>query len=460
MKIQLSEHFTYKKLIRFTLPTIVMMIFTSIYGVVDGLFISNCAGSDAFAAINLIMPAVMILGSIGFMIGTGGSALVSMHLGLGEPEQANRYFSMLTYIELIIGIVLAVAGAVLIRPIAVLLGADEAMLEYCVVYGRVLFISLPAFFLQNSFQSFLVVAEKPQFGLIISVIAGVTNMVFDFLLVYVIPLGVFGAAFASALSQIVGAAVPLWFFAHNKDGLRLVKTGFVLKPILKACGNGSSEMVSNLSMSLVNILYNAQLMKYAGANGVSAYGVIMYVSFIFVGTYLGYSVGVAPVISYHFGAGNRSELRGLLKKSLWLLATAAVGLTVAAELLAGVLATIFVSYDAELFALTERAIRIYSLSFILSWFNIFASAFFTALGDGFVSAAISFLRTLVFQVAMILLLPAWLELDGIWYAVVFAEILSLAVSVAYLLAKRKKYGYATVKGEQKDLPEKQVSVEG
>lgn len=441
MKIQLSEHFTYKKLIRFTLPTIVMMIFTSIYGVVDGLFISNCAGSDAFAAINLIMPAAMILGSIGFMIGTGGSALVSIHLGLGEPERANRYFSMLTYIEIVLGVILAIVGFVFIRPIAILLGADEAMLEYCVIYGRVLFVAMPAFFLQNSFQSFLVVAEKPHFGLVISVIAGVTNMVLDFLLVYVIPLGVFGAAVASAISQVVGAVVPLIFFLRNRSGLRLVKTGFECRPILKACGNGSSEMVSNLSMSLVNMLYNFQLMKYAGANGVSAYGVIMYVSFIFVGTYMGYSVGVAPVIGYHFGAGNKEELRGLLKKSLRLLAVVAVVMTAVAELLTGKFAGIFVGYDKELLALTEEAVRIYSISYIISWFNVFASAFFTALGDGFVSAAISFLRTLLFQVAMILLLPVWLELKGIWYAVVFAEILSLFVSIAFLLAKRKKYGY-------------------
>lgn len=443
MSIQLSEHFTYKKLIKFTLPTIAMMIFTSIYGVVDGLFISNCVGSESFAAVNLIMPALMILGSIGFMIGTGGSAIVSKTIGEGDTKKANEYFSMLIYLIIITGIILSVIGIIFIRPIAILLGAEGNMINDCVTYGRVILVILTAFLLQNSFQSFLVVAEKPKMGLIISIAAGVTNMVLDFLFVYVLKMGVLGAALATAISQIVGGIIPLVYFMKKNDtALRLVKTKFKLQPILKTCTNGSSEMVTNISMSLVNMLYNMQLMKYAGSNGVVAYGIIMYVGFIFVGTYLGYSIGTAPIIGYHYGAKNTDELKGLLRKSLKLMIITSIVMTGIAEILARPLASIFVSYDKELLEMTTTAIRIFSLSYIISGINIFASSFFTALNNGVVSAIISFLRTLVFQISMIFILPKYLGLEGIWLAVVVAEILSLIVSSIFLVCNRKKYQYA------------------
>lgn len=443
MKIQLSEHFTYGKLIRFTTPTIIMMIFTSIYGVVDGLFVSNCVGSDAFAAVNLIMPAIMMLGAIGFMIGTGGAAIVSKTLGEGKREKANEYFSMLIYFVIIAGVILTVVGIIFIEPVSVLLGAEGSMVQDCVTYGKVLLLGLTAFLLQNSFQSFLVVAEKPQLGLKISICAGLTNMVLDFLFIYVWGWGVAGAAAATAISQVVGGVIPLiYFIRKNNSLLQLVKARFEARPILLSCANGSSEMVTNLSMSLVNMLYNVQLMKYAGAGGVVAYGIIMYIGFIFNGTYLGYSIGSAPIIGYHYGAGNKGELKNLLKKSLKLIGITSVIMTVAAEMLSGLLAGIFVGYDARLLEMTVVAIRLFALSYFVSGFNIFASAFFTALNNGVVSAAISFLRTLLFQIVMIFVLPLLLGLNGIWLAVVAAEAMALAVSIAFLVGKRKKYQYA------------------
>lgn len=443
MTIQLSEHFTYKKLIRFTLPTIIMLIFTSIYGVVDGMFISNCVGIDGFAAVNLIMPAIMMLGSIGFMIGTGGSALVSKTIGEGKNKKANEYFSMLIYLLIIVGFIFTIIGNAFIGRIASLLGAEGDILNYSITYGRTLLIALIAFLLQNCFQSFLVVAEKPQMGLFISICAGITNMVLDFIFIYILKMGVFGAALATGISQVVGGVIPLVYFVKkNNSPLRLVKAKFDGKAILQACSNGLSEMLTNISFSFVNMLYNMQLMKFAGANGVSAYGIIMYVGFIFSGTYIGYGLGSAPIIGYHYGAGNTDELKSLFKKSLKLLTIAALVLTLSAEVLSKPLASIFVSYDKELLEMTVTAIRLYVIAYLISWFNIFASAFFTALNNGPLSAIISFMRTLVFEISMIFILPAILGVNGIWLAIVVAEILSSIVSSTLLIKNKKKYQYA------------------
>lgn len=442
MKIQLSDHFSYSKLIKFTLPTIAMMIFTSIYGVVDGVFVSNCVGSDAFAAVNLIMPIIMILGSVGFMIGTGGSAIVSKTLGEGKKEKANEYFSMLVYLCVVSGVILSVIGIIFTGPIAVLLGAKGSIAKDCVTYGRTVFFMLTGLFLQNAFQSFLVVAEKPKLGLFVTLLAGFTNMFLDFLFVYVLRFGVFGAALATGISQFVGSVIPIIYFAGGKNNvLKLTKCRFNKDIIIKTCINGSSEMVTNMSMSLVNILYNMQLMKYIGTNGVVAYGIIMYVGFIFVGTYMGYAVGSAPVISYHYGAGNKDELKNLFKRSLTIIIVSSVVMTLIAEIIAGYLAGIFVSYDNNLLELTTEAIRIYAVSYLISGINIFASSFFTALNNGVVSAVISFIRMFVFQIVMILLLPVVLGISGIWTAVIAAEVLSVVISVMFLVKNRKKYSY-------------------
>lgn len=442
MDIKLSESFTYKKLLRFTLPSIVMMVFTSIYGVVDGYFVSNFVGKTPFAAVNFIMPFLLILGAIGFMFGTGGSALVSKTMGEGNPEKAKRIFSLLVYVSAACAVVIAVLGIALLRPLAFLLGAEGEMLENCVRYGRIILIALPAYILQFEFQSFFVTAEKPQLGLAFTVAAGVTNMVLDALLVAVIPLGLEGAAAATAISQAVGGIAPLVYFARpNKSLLRLTKTRFDGKNLLKTCTNGSSELMSNISMSLVGMLYNVQLMNYAGEDGVAAYGVLMYVNMIFLAAFIGYSVGTAPVIGYHYGAQNHAELKSLLRKSALIISVFAVCMFALAEVLARPLASIFVGYDAGLTELTVRAFSIFSFAFLFAGFSIFGSSFFTALNNGLISAAISFLRTLVFQIAAVLILPLIFEIDGIWYSIVVAEVVSVIVTAIFIFAKRKKYGY-------------------
>lgn len=443
MKIQLSEHFTYKKLLRFVLPSIVMMIFTSIYGVVDGLFVSNYVGKTAFAAVNLIMPFLMAISALGFMIGTGGSAIVAKTLGEGKKEQANEYFSMLVYLTLIGGIVLSALGILFSPLIARGLGADGALLTNCVLYARITLLSMPAFMLQNVFQSFFVTAEKPKLGLGVIVIAGVTNMVLDFLLVGVFQIGLAGAAFATVTSECIGGLFPILYFARkNSSLLKLGRTHFNGQIFLCACGNGSSELMTNLSSSIVNSLYNIQLMNLAGENGVAAFGTIMYVNFIFIAIFLGYSIGSAPLVSYHYGASNHDELKNLFQKSLRLIGIWGLMLFILAQLIARPLAAIFVGYDADLFSMTQNGFRIYCIAYLINGFNIYGSSFFTALNNGLISAAISFLRTLVFQLAAVLLLPLLLGINGIWSAVAVAELLTLGLTVTFFVRNRKKYHYA------------------
>lgn len=440
--IRLSDHFSYAKLLRFTLPSICMMVFTSIYGVVDGLFVSNFAGKTPFAAINLVMPFIMILGGMGFMIGTGGTALVSKLLGEGKKDEAHSTFSMMVLFTLLLGLVLSAGGFLTMRPVSYFLGATDAMIDDCVLYGRIVTGFTFAFMLQNVFQSFFIAAEKPRLGLIVTVAAGVTNMVLDALFIAVFDWGVAGAAIATGLSQCVGGVLPLIYFLRPNDSLlRMRPTALRLRPILQACGNGSSELMSNISSSLVGMLYNFQLMRLIGEDGVSAYGVLMYVQFIFVAIFIGYSIGCAPVVSFHFGAQNHGELKSLLRKSVLLMSSGGVLLTVAARLLAAPLAHLFVGYDAVLFDLTTHAFRLFSWSFLLAGFNIFTSGFFTALNNGAISAAISFLRTLVFQTASVLILPLLLGVDGIWWAITVAEIFAFLISLLFLFLKRNKYHY-------------------
>lgn len=444
MRIQLSDHFTYGKLIRFTLPSIGMMIFSSVYGVVDGFFVSNFAGKTPFAAVNLIMPFLMILSTVGFMFGTGGSAIVAKTFGEGDNERANKYFSLFVYLTFALGVLFGVLGFVFVRPIAELLGAEGKLLENAVVYARIILMALPFNALQLLFQSFLVTAEKPQIGFVVTVSAGITNIALDFLLVLLLPqeYKLAGAAVATAMSQVVAGGVPLiYFFRKNSSILRLGKTAFESRVILKACINGSSEFMSNISMNVVGMLYNIQLMKYAGEDGIAAYGIMMYVSFIFSGTFIGYSIGTAPVVGYHDGAKNYDELKGVLRKSLIMIGIFGVCMVSAAELLAVPLAKIFVGYDAALTNLTVSGFRIFAASFFFMGYAIYCSGFFTALNDGITSAIISFLRTLVFQVAAVLLLPLIWGIDGVWISIVVAEFMAVVFSIVFLVIKRKKYRY-------------------
>ena len=433
MEIRLSDSFTYKKLIRYVLPCIAMMIMTSIYSIVDGYFVSNIIGKNPFAAVNLVMPVLMAISAIGFMIGTGGSALTSYYMGLGEKEKANEVFSMLVWLIIISSCIVAVIGFVFMPQIVELLGASDTIRSDAILYGRILILSEPFFMLQNSFQSFLTTAEKQNLGLLVSVLAGITNMVLDFLLMYVFRLGIAGAAAATVCGQIIGSVVPLIYFATNTTGsLKLTKAKF---------GNGSSEMLTNLSTSLVSVVYNLQLMKLANENGIAAYGVIMYVSFIFMAIFFGYAIGVTPIIGYNYGAGNKKQLHSLLKKSLVITAVTAITMTVLSEVLALPIARIFVGYDDTLCRMTQTGMMLFSISFLFCGFNVFGSGFFTGLGNGLVSATISFLRTLVIQLAAVLMLPIVFDINGIWCAVAVAEAVTLVITITFLVKNKKKYGY-------------------
>lgn len=442
MNISLSEHFGYGKLLRFTLPSVGMMIMTSVYGVVDGYFVSNYVGLTPFAAVNLIMPFLMILGGTGFMFGSGGSALIAKTLGEGKKELANKTFSLLVYSAAALGVIFSVLGIAVLRPVSALLGAEGELLENCVRYGRIYLASMPFYLLQYTFQSFFIAAEKPRMGLLVTIAAGVTNMALDALFVAVFEWGLEGAASATAISITVGGVIPLIYFLRKNTSLfRLGKTRFDGKALLKTCTNGSSELMSNISMSIVNMLYNFQLNKYAGENGIAAYGVMMYVNLVFLAIFIGYSVGTAPIISYHYGAENKDELKSLLKKSAVIIWISSAAMIITAQLLAYPLAKIFVGYDEALMKLTLDGFRIFSVSFLFAGTAIFGSSFFTALNDGLTSALISFLRTLVFQTAAVLILPVFFDFDGVWFSVVAAEFTAAAVTMAFIFGKKKKYGY-------------------
>ncbi|MBR3610914.1 MAG: MATE family efflux transporter [Oscillospiraceae bacterium] len=444
MRIQLCEHFDYKKLLRFVFPSIAMMVFGSIYGIVDGLFVSNIVGKTPFAALNLIYPFIAVLSALGFMIGAGGNAIVSKTLGEGEKEKANQYFSMLIYVSVVLGIAIAVLGIATVRPVSILLGAEgEEMIENCVIYGSIIFAGIPFFMLQNAFQIFFITAERPQYGFYTTIAAGCGNMVLDWLFMAVFRWGIAGAALATIASQFIGAIIPIIYFLrpHNSSLLRLGKGPFVWKVFWKTCTNGSSEFVSNVSGNLVAILYNFQLMRFAGEDGVAAYGVLMYANWIFVAILFGYVTGAAPIIGYHFGAQNHDELKNLFKKSMVLMGISGISLCVLTAVLADALSGIFVGYDPVLFEMTKRAVLINAVAFLFIGFNIFGSGFFTALNNGLISAVVAFLRTVVFQVAAVIILPVFWEIDGIWWSMVASEVLSFAVTMFCLVKYRKRYQY-------------------
>ena len=419
-----------------------MMIFTSIYGIVDGFFVSNFAGEAAFVAVNFIIPYPLILGAVGFMFGSGGSALIARTLGEGDRQKANRIFSLIVYTSIISGVVIMIVGLLLLRPVAIFLGASGDLLTDSLRYGNIILLAIPAYILQFAFQSLFITAEKPRLALVVTVAAGVANMVLDALLVGVIPLGIEGAAIATAISQYIGGVVPvIYFLCPNSSLLRLTGTGPDIRSLIRVCVNGSSELMSNISMPAVSMIYNAQLLLYAGENGVAAYGVLMYVCMIFIAIFIGYSVGIAPVVSYHYGAGNKKELKSLLRKSAIIIGAFSVLMFIAGELLGTPFSMLFVGYDTELLEMTSHAFSIFSFSFLFTGYAIFLSGFFTALNDGVTSAIISFMRTLVFQVASVLILPMIFKLDGIWISLIVAELMAVVVSLIFLFVKKKKYGY-------------------
>ena len=441
-RIQLSEHFTYTKLLRFCFPTMVMMVFTSLYDIVDGLFVSNFVGKNAFAALNLIFPALMILGGVGTMFGTGGTALVAKTLGEDRRDDANRYFSMMVEMSLISSLIFSVVGFLWMKDVALLLGADDTILDDCVLYGRVCILFLPAFQMQYLFQSFLTAAEKPRLGLRVMIAAGVTNMILDALFVGILRWGIFGAAAATDLSQVVGGILPLLYFCRENDSLlHFVPSKLELAPVRKACFNGVSELMTMISMSVVSIIYNLQLMKYAGADGVAVYGVLMYVQFVFGGVLYGYTFGSAPIAGFHFGAGHHGELNNLLRKGFILEYVGGGLMFLLAQIFARPISELFVGYDAELTQMTVLAFRIFLFNYLLAGGNMFASSFFTSLNDGRISAVISFMRSMVFELAAVLLLPLIFGIEGIWGAVSVAEIASCCFSWFFIFRMDRKYRY-------------------
>lgn len=440
--IRLSDHFSLRRLLRYALPSIAMMIFSSIYGIVDGFFVSNYVGKMAFTAVNLIYPFLIILGSIGFMFGTGGAALISKTMGEKNIKKAKETFSLIIFTSVVLGIILSILGIIFLPQIASLLGAKDEVLTDCILYGKIILISLPFYILQYEFQCLFSTAGKPKFGLIVTVISGMSNIIFDYLLVAVFSLGLFGAAIATMISQIVGGVIPLiYFFSKNKSLLHFVKFKFDIKSLLKVCSNGSSEFLSNVSSSLISILYNLQLLKYAGENGVAAYGVLMYVSMIFQAIFIGYSIGVSPIVGYHYGAKNTSELKNVFTKSMIVIFITAIIMFICGELLSEPISRIFVNYDDELLQITKNAFRIFSFSFLLSGMSIYGSSFFTSLNNGLISALISFLRTVVFQASAVMILPIFLKLNGIWLSIVVADLMSFIITFTFLIMKRKKYQY-------------------
>lgn len=443
MKVELSGHYGYGRIVKTMIPMVLMMIVISIYSIVDGYFISNYAGSDAFAGMNMIWPAIALVGALGLMVGTGGSALVSKTFGEGEPEKANRIFSMLVKLTVFVGAVAAVLLFIIMPWLAKTLGADENMLGHAVLYGRILVIVLPAYMLQMSFQPFFMVAEKPQLGTMLSIACGVTNIVLDALFVACLGWGLTGAAIASSISLCIGGGFPLWYFSsrRNTTQLRFVKAELQWGSIAKSCTNGLSEFVGNIAMNVLAICYNWQLMHYIGANGVSAYGVIMYVGFIFSAVFIGYNMGISQVISFHYGAQNHDELKSLLRKSMVIVGVVGLIMWALAEASASMVANIYVGYDAELRDLTAHATRVYMASFLICGFNMFTSAWFTALNNGLVSAVAAFVRTFIFELICVFVLPLIWGVEGIWLSVNVAEVLALILSAALIIAFRKRYGY-------------------
>lgn len=443
MRIQLSDHFNYIKLLRYSLPSIIMTIIVSLYGIMDGLFVSNFAGKTSFAAISLILPFVFAMGSVGFMIGKGGAAIVAKTLGEQQQEKANQIFSMIIAFTVIIGIGLSVIGLFIIRPVAMSMGATGDLLENSVLYGGIMLSFQAAFMVQTVFQSLFPVAEKPKLGLVLTMASSVIDILLNALFIIVFDWGVVGAAVSSVIGQIIGSVVPILYFLRRNDSLlRFVKPVFDGKALLKTCTNGSSEMVTSLSSSVVGVLINLQLMKFAGENGIAAYGVILYVNYIFYAVFIGYATGCAPIISYHFGAENHRELKNLFRKSMVITGVASILLTAAAIVFSGSIAKFFVGYDSVLLGISQRAFALYAVSFLICGFNIFASAFFTALNNGFISAVISFARTFLFQAFAIIVLPLFLGMDGIWLAVVVAETMALALAILFFVRKKNQYHYA------------------
>lgn len=443
MRIELSGHYSVRRLLVSAVPSIVMILVTSLYSIVDGVFVSNFAGTTPFAALNLMWPAMQVVTVLGLMVGTGGSALVSKTKGEGDDKKADAIFSTLVRFTLILGVIMGALFFILTPQIARWLGAEGELLRQSIIYARICISVAPVFMIQMAFNSFFMAAEKPQLGTALSIASGITNIIVDAVLIVWLKMGIAGAAIGTASGMAVGGLYPIFYFSskRNSSSLHLVKNTAEFRHVLKACSNGLSEYVGNIALSVVSICYNVQLMKYLGENGVSVYGILMYLGFAFASLFIGYNIMATPVIGYNYGAGNRPELKSLLNKSMGIVLTTGILLAGIVTALARPLATIFVSYDPELLDLAVRAIRIYFISFTICGINMFTSAWFTGLNNGIVSAVAAFTRTLVFELGAVFVIPALFGIDAIWAAVNVAEVLALILSAALILAFRRRYGY-------------------
>lgn len=442
MSIQIFEHLSYRKIIRFTSPTITMLVLSSIYGVVDGFFVSNFVGKTSFAAVNFIIPFLMILSSMGFMFGTGGGALISKTFGEGDLEKAKQLFSSIVYITIVAGIVFCGLGLICIRPFALKFGAEGQLLEDCVSYGSIVLLALPLQLLQYEFQCLASTSGKPVLGLCTTFVSGGTNIFLDGVFLIALGWGIKGVAAATVVSHVLGGMIPLIYFTFpNKSLLQLGKAKMDGKAFAKICYNGASELVNNISMSVVSMLYNIQLLRYASEDGIAIYGVLMYISIIFDNIYMGYSVGIAPIIGYHYGAQNHKALKELLKKSVVIISSSAVLMYIVSLKMAGPLCAVFLGYDKILLNITIHAFSIFRFAFLFSGYPIFGSAFFTALNNGVISMVISGMRTFLFQSASVILFPLIWGVDGIWLSLIIAEAMSAMLTFLLLVLNRKKYHY-------------------
>ena len=440
--MQFSEHYTYKKIIRYTVPPIIMMIFTSLYSVVDGLFLSNCAGKQAFSAVSFIMPYLMMFNSTGFMLGTGSSALIAKKMGEKKYKSANEIFTTVVVVSIFSGVILSFIGLIFLTPVASMQGAKGELLNNCLKYGRIYLLGVPACIIQFEFEALYSTSGKSKLGLYSTIISGLTNVILDALFLYVFSWNIKGAAAATIISQYVGGIIPIIYYSRkNKSNLRLVKCKLRFRDMIKVCTNGSSEMVNNISISVVSLMYNIQLLKYAGDDGIAAFGIMMYVNFLFTAVFWGYVSGISPIISFNYGAKNSKELHSLLKKSIVILTLTSISMFMSSVFLATPVTKIFVNYDAQLLAMTIKGFYLFSFSFLFSGMSIFSSSFFTSLNNGFISAVISFSRVFLFQIPAVLILPLILGLDGIWLSVVIAELLTVAAGTGLILKYRKKYNY-------------------
>lgn len=427
MSHSINQDITPAGLLKFAAPSIVMMVFMSLYTIVDGIFVSRFLGSNALSSLNIVYPVISVAIALSTMLGTGGSAIISKYLGEGKNERAREALTQFVVLTLLLSFVLLILSEMFLTPISRLLGASDVLLADCRLYLGASMLFAPACMLQAVFQSFLVTAGRPGLGLLLMTGAGICNMILDYVLIVPCQMGIAGAALATGIGQCIPAVCGLCFFLFTRQDLRFCRFTFSAKEILDACYNGSSEMVSQLSNAVITFLFNIVMMSLAGEHGVAAITILLYGQFLFNAVYLGFSIGISPVIGFQYGAGDRTKLRKIYRISFLSVAISSVVIVAAAICFSPTIVAIFTK-DQRTFELASVGFRLFAVNFLFSGINITSSGFFTALSNGKVSALISFSRTLVFIVISLLILPRILGITGAWIAIPVAEFLTLLIS--------------------------------